>query len=99
MVYQLGDTIVSHEVVTTDAEFLKVSTNTYGGLRFKTADEDEAVEQYADQISTEHKSFTAAEARKLPGFKVVTVKDKQRCLRKISPQKDSTASSKESPTP
>lgn len=99
MVYQLGDTRVNYEIETRDAEFLKVSTNTFGALRFKTADEDEAVKKYADQISTDNQSFTAAEARKLPGFKVIMVKDKQRCLRKTLQQKDSTASSRESPTP
>ncbi|WP_145460134.1 hypothetical protein [Gimesia panareensis] len=89
---------MSHEVVTTEAEFLKISTNTFGSLRFKTSNENEAVKLYADQISTDHRKFTAKEARELPGFKVVTVKDKQRCLKPLQ-KPSSETSSKESPTP
>ncbi|WP_197995585.1 hypothetical protein [Gimesia algae] len=89
---------MTHEIEVKDAEFIKVSTNTYGALRFKTDKETEAVKQYADQISTDNKAYTAVGVRKLSGFKVVTVKDKQRCL-KPSTQQTSTDSSKELPTP
>lgn len=64
-----------------DTEFLKVSTNMYGGLRFKTNNEAEAVKQYTEQISTDRLKFTAKDVRALSGFKVTTVKDVTRCLK------------------
>ncbi|MCA9013866.1 MAG: hypothetical protein KDA77_00920 [Planctomycetaceae bacterium] len=75
---------MTHEIEVKDAEFLKVSTNTYGGLRFKTNNEAEAVKMYAEQISTDRLQFTVKDVKALPGFKIATVKDKQRCLKPLT---------------
>lgn len=93
MVYQLGDAIVTHEIKVKDAEFLKVSTNTYGGLRFKTDKEDEAVKMYAGQISTDRAQFKPHQIRNLSGFKVTKVKDATRCLKEKSSQSESLVDS------
>lgn len=83
---------MTHEIEVKDAEFLKVSTNTYGGLRFKTKIEAEAIKMYAEQISTDRLKFTAKDVKALPGFKVVTVKDKQRCLKPLESKTSETSS-------
>lgn len=88
---------MTHEIEVKDAEFLKVSTTTYGGLRFKTKDEAEAVKMYAEQISTDRAKFKPHQVRNLSGFKVITVKDVMRCL-KPSQSETSEASSTTSST-
>ncbi|EDL60548.1 hypothetical protein PM8797T_10869 [Gimesia maris DSM 8797] len=72
---------MTHEIEVKDAEFLKVSTNIYGGLRFKTDKETDAVKMYADQISTSRQTFSDKEVRDMPGFKLIKVKDVTRCLK------------------
>lgn len=86
---------MTDEIETKDAEFIKITTSTYGALRFKTANEDEAVELYAEQISTDRATFLPHQVRNLSGFKVTKVKDVTRCL-KPSKSKTSEASLTES---
>ncbi|HBL47655.1 hypothetical protein [Gimesia sp.] len=74
------------EIESKDAEFLKVSTNIHGGLRFKTSKESEAVKMYAEQISTDRRAYGPADVKKMSGFKVITVKDKTRCLKPLQPK-------------
>lgn len=88
---------MTHEIEVKDAEFLKVSTSQYGALRFKTSNENEAVKMYAEQISTDNKTYSAVEARQLSGFQITKVKDKRRCLKPLTSKNLETSSTESLP--
>ncbi|WP_194242388.1 hypothetical protein [Gimesia benthica] len=83
---------MSYEIEVKAAEFIKVSTNVFGGLRFKTSNVSEAVELYADQISTNRNHFSSSDVQSLAGFNIKKIKDHSRCLKQLQPANSENSS-------
>ncbi len=91
--------MATHEIKSdTKAEFVEITTNRFGMLRFKAGYKGSdgkfcPVAEYAKEISQKHgEEFAAADVRKLAGFREEKTKGLSLCLEPL-PQKPPKSSS------